>query len=118
MQLNRLSLQELAQFRICRSLEHVGRRLLQPLYQIDFIWNRTRRAKRIREMNTFIRELITKVRHLSRDRIGFYPFLLISFRLYKKGWKPIVMEIRFWRDYYESHWKTPNSHWKMYMLKP
>lgn len=61
----------MVQFRIFRLLEHVGRRLLQPLYQIDFIWKRTKRAKRICEINMFIRELITKVRIYSWAQICF-----------------------------------------------
>lgn len=45
----------------------VAQRVLQPIYHIDFIWNRTEYAARLREYNKFGRELFAKVSKLIDD---------------------------------------------------
>lgn len=43
----------------------VAKRVLQPLYHIDFIWNRTEYAARLRKYNKYGRELFSKVSQLT-----------------------------------------------------
>lgn len=39
----------------------VSKRLVQPLYHINFIWNLTELAERMRDYNRFARDLFQKV---------------------------------------------------------
>lgn len=46
---------------IHRGVEIVAKRVLQPLYQIDLVWNQTEYARRLREYNSYGHDLFTKV---------------------------------------------------------
>lgn len=49
---------------------------MQPLYHIDFIWNFTEAAKRLKEYNQYGRSLFEKVQH--NDSNWLFAFVLIS----------------------------------------
>lgn len=48
-------------FVIRSGIEMVAKRLLNPLYHIDFIWNRTTAAKNLREYSRYGHDLFQKV---------------------------------------------------------
>lgn len=49
----------------CSGVRIVAERVLQPLYHIDFIWNRTQSAANLRKYNKFGREVFGKVSELT-----------------------------------------------------
>lgn len=46
-----------------RGVEIVAKRSLQPLFHIDFIWNFTEGARRLKEYNQYGRKLFAKVKY-------------------------------------------------------
>lgn len=68
-------------FNIFSGIKIVAKRVLQPLYHIDFVWNLTEYAQRLRKYNQFGRELFGKVSNSSKEHDFKYFTMTFTFTI-------------------------------------